>query len=241
MNIIGLDISPTSSGLVKFILDEEMNMLEIKKLGFYAYEIPKKKKFEIPNFKDIISYNKNDYDFFNRTIMMTEHIFEFIKDVDYAAIEDYSYGSTNSSHFSDIAEFCSQIKFQLLRQGTKLRLIEPLTLKMYATDNGKSQKPEMYDAFIELNEPKCYIDDLPKIKVHTKGKNKGKREKSGQSPLSDIVDAFWLAHVLYNELRIKKGIKSLSDLTPNQCHILSRKTKLNQIPIYEKEFIEKKI
>lgn len=239
MNIIGLDISPTSSGLVKFILDEEMNILEIKKLGFYAYEIPKKKKFEIPNFKDIISYNKNDYDFFNRTIMMTEHIFEFIKDVDYACMESYAYGA--KGNITEIAEFTSQIKFQLLRQGTKLRLIEPLTLKMYATDNGKSQKPEMYDAFIELNEPKCYIDDLPKIKVHTKGKNKGKREKSGQSPLSDTVDAFWLVHVLYNELRIKKGIKSLSDLTPNQCHILSRKTKLNQIPIYEKEFIEKKI
>jgi hypothetical protein len=154
-------------------------------------------------------------------------------------MESYAYAA--SGNITEIAEITSQIKFQLIRQGTKLRLIEPMTLKMYATDDGHSHKPEMFDAFINHDGKKCDISDLPEIPTHKKGKFVGLRDKDGISPLSDIVDSFWLCELLHEELQIRKGIKTLSDLIPNHKHILSRKTPANKIPIYQKDFIQKNV
>lgn len=53
-----------------------MKILDIQKLGFCAYTVPKKKEFKVPEYKDIISYEKEKYDFFNRTIMMDEYILQ---------------------------------------------------------------------------------------------------------------------------------------------------------------------
>jgi hypothetical protein len=239
MKICGIDASPHSTGLVKFTLDSDLNILEIERLGFFGYTEPKKKKdWVIPSFKNIISYDEAKYDFYNRTIMMMEHIWPFIADCEYVCQENY--GMAGQGLVFQIADFSSQIKFQALRNSSKLRLIEPLTLKMFATNSGKAQKPEMFDAFVsDSNSHLLVLSDLPQIKVHQKGQFAGLRNKDGISPLSDIVDSFWLGILLIEELQIRKGTKQLSDLVPHHAHILSRKTKANPIPIYQKAFIEK--
>ena len=238
MKIVGIDASPHSTGLVKMELDDNLEVVEITKLGFYGYTEPvKTKNWTIPTFENIISYDEDKYDFFNRTIMMMEHICQFINDCEYAAFEDYSLFGSGLTF--QLAEFCSQIKFEAIRNGTKVRLIEPLTLKMFATNSGKAHKPEMFDAFV--NEATSLdLSYLPQIQVHKKGKNAGNRNVNGISPLSDIIDAFWLCELLKEELQIRKGTKQLSDLVPHHTHILSRKTKANKIPIYQKDFIELK-
>lgn len=239
MKIIGIDASPHSTGLVKFTLDEDLNILEIERLGFFGYTEPKKKKnWTVPSFQNIISYDEEKYDFYNRTIMMMEHIWPFIEDCEYVCQEAYSLFS--SGLLDQIFDFSSQIKFQALRNGSKLRLIEPLTLKMFATNSGKAQKPEMYDAFVsDPNSHLLDLSDLPQIPVHQKGQFAGLRNKNGVSPLSDAVDAFFLGILLIEELRIRKGTKQLKDLVPHHSHILSRKTKANPTPIYQKDFINK--
>lgn len=239
MKVVGIDASPHSTGLVKFTLDEDLNILEIERLGFFGYKEPKKtKNWSIPTFKNIVSYDEEKYDFYNRTIMMMEHIWPFIEDCEYVCEEDYSlYGS---GLLNQIFDFSSQIKFQALRNGSKLRLIEPLTLKMFAANSGKAQKPEMFDAFVsDSNSHMLDLSDLPQIPIHSRGQFAGLRNKNGSSPLSDIVDAFFLGILLVEELRIRKGTKQLSDLVPHRSHILSRKTKANPTPIYKKDFIEK--
>jgi hypothetical protein len=224
---------------VKFTLDENLNILEIERLGFFGYTTPKNtKNWTVPSFKNIVSYDEDKYDFFNRTIMMMEHIWPFIEDCEYAAFEDYSLFGSGLTF--QLAEFCSQIKFEAIRNGSNVRLIEPLTLKMFATNSGKAQKPEMFDAFVsDSNSHMLDLSDLPQIKVHGKGQFAGLRNKDGISPLSDCVDAFWLGILLVEELRIRKGTKQLSDLVPHHSHILSRKTKANPTPIYKKDFIKK--
>jgi len=233
------DLSPTSSGFVKYILDENLEIVEIKKLGFVGYTVPKKKKPKVPEFRDIVAYDEDKYDFFNRTIMMTEYIFEFIKDCEYFILEDYSmYGN---GLMTQLAEFCSQIKFQLLRQGTKVRLISPLQLKQFATGKGNSEKPAMYDAFISKGfSEKLYIKDLPEIPVHKRGKFVGLRDKKGHSPISDIVDSAHLCDLLYKELLVRKGARQLNDLTPIEQHVLTHTTKTNKIPLIKQDFIEKR-
>lgn len=236
--IIGAgDLSPSSPGFVKFILDDNLNIVETKKLGFVGYTVPKKKKFEIPNYKDIIAYDEDKYDFFNRTMMMQPYIFDFIKDCEYFILEDYAL--FGQGLIFQLAEYCSVVKFFLLNNGCKLRLITPLQLKQYATNNGHAQKPEMYDGFISKGYDKILdISDLPKIPVHKKGKFVGLRDKDGCSPLSDVVDSTHLCDLLYKELLIKKGVKQLSDLAPIEQHVLTHTTKNNKIPLIKRDFIE---
>lgn len=240
MIIAGLDLSPTSSGLVKFILDENLEIVDIKKLGFCAYEIPKKKSFTVPNYKDIISYDKSKYDFYNRTIMMTEHIFEFIKDVDYAIIEDYSFGSTSSGNFTDISEMCSQVKFQLIRQGTKIRLVSPLQVKQFA-GSGNNQKPEMEDAFLKLDCKKIDVSEFPEIPTYSRGKFVGLKHPQGISPRSDLIDSFFMVMILHKELLVRNQKVSLESLDKNHSHVLTHTTKNNKVPLIRRDFIQKNV
>lgn len=240
MNILGADLSPTSSGLVKFILDENLEIVDIKKLGFCAYEVPKKKAFTVPNYKDIISYDKSKYDFYNRTIMMTEHIFQFIKDVDYAIIEDYSFGSTSSGNFTDISEMCSQVKFQLLRQGTKIRLVSPLQVKQFA-GSGNNQKPEMEESFLKLDCQKIDVSELPEIPIYSRGKFVGLKHPNGISPRSDLIDSFFMVMILHKELLVRNQKVSLEGLDKNHSHVLTHTTKNNKIPLIRRDFIQKNV
>lgn len=238
MNIIGIDASPKSTGLVKFVIDDKFEIIEMKYLGFCGYDEPKKKKdWEPPKFPGIVSYI-HELDFFNRSLMMMEHISDFIKDCEYAAIENYAFGANGA--LCEISEFCSLIKFQLFRNGTKIRLISPLQNKQFATGSGKAEKPDMLNAFI--NDPfygKLDISQLPKIPVFSKGKNKGLPYSKGVSPTSDIVDAAWLCHVLYDELRIRFGTVQLDGLNEQHKHVLTHTTKKTKLPLYKQEFVFK--
>jgi hypothetical protein len=239
MIILGADLSPTSSGFVKFILDENLEIIDIKKLGFCSYSSTDdkgkpKKKVNIPNYKDIISYDKSKYDFFNRTLMMTEHIFEFIKDVDYAIIEDYAF--SGNGDITQLAEFCSQVKFQLIRQGTKVRLISPTQTKQFA-GRYDNHKPEMYDYFTSIN--LFDISDLPIIPTHIRGKFVGLRDKDGISPTTDICDSGIMCLLLHKELLVRNEKESLESLDKNHSHVLTHTTKNNKIPLIRRDFIQK--
>jgi hypothetical protein len=245
MFIAGLDCSPTSTGIVRFELDENFEIIDMRKLGFIAYSSiddkgKQKKKVNIPNYKDIISYDKSKYDFYQRTLMMHSHIFPFISACEYACFENYSFGSVMKGNITEIAEFCSTLKFFLLNQGTKIRLISPTQNKQFLFGKGNAEKPNMLESFLEnttLN--KLYISDLPKIPIHTRGKFAGLPNRSGISPTSDIVDASALVLVLYTELLIKKGIKQLDELIPIHKHVLTHTTKTTPEPLYKSEFIQR--
>lgn len=241
MIIAGLDLSPTSSGIVKFILDENFEILEIKRLGFYGYKHLKRKTFEIPRFKDIISYDEDQYEFYNSTIMMHEHIFEFLKDCDYVAQENFAFNAMGN--LTAISEFSGAIKFFLLKNGCKIRLLSPTQNKQMATGSGAHwiHKPEMEDAFNKLEMKKFYVDDLPEIPVHKKGKNVGLRDKDGISPRSDLIDAYFLAYALYNELLIRNNIKKLEELPEAVQKVLTHTTPSNKIPLIKQDFIEKRL
>ena len=191
----------------------------------------KKKDGEVPSFKNIVSYDEDKYDFYNRTIMMMDHIWPFISDCEYAAFEGYAFGANGD--LCQIAEFASQIKFQIIRNGTKLRLYSPLQIKQSAGD-GKFKKPEMETAFHNLQLTNFNIADLPKIPTHSRGKNIGQKNISGISPTSDIIDSFFICRLLYNELLLREN-KKIPDTIEK---ILKNKTKNNKIPLYQQGFIK---
>jgi hypothetical protein len=226
MIIAGLDCSTTSTGCVKFILDDKFNIIDKKKLGFK--EISEKSK---EHYEDIVTYKASDFkNFYQKQRFMLKPILDFCEDVDVVAWEDYAFSA--KGNITMLAEFCGNIKSRLFEQGKGLRFYDPQSIKLYA-GKGNAKKPDMFDYYI-TDESKFDLSYLPAIPVHKKGKNAGERDKNGISPLSDIVDAFFICSLLRTELKMKNGI--LDDKEERQ-NIIKRTTKKTKVALLAQPFI----
>lgn len=218
MIIVGLDLSMNGSGLVKLTLDDN---LEVIKAECEAFCSVKKHSSDIVHL-----FKKKDYD--NRqsiNIWMRDKILKFVKDADYAAIEDYAFGAKGAVF--DIGEFVGYIKMNLFEKKIPFRLYDPNSIKKYGTGKGNADKITMYDKFMDYNETKIDIKAMP---VPNKG--------SGVTPTSDVVDAFWIAKLLQLELQLRKGFKTLQGLSEDDISIFNRVTKARPESILSTDFIK---
>lgn len=103
-------------------------------------------------------------------------------------IEDYSYGSKGKVFH--IAENCGLLKYLLWKEGYKYTTVAPTVVKKYATGKGNADKQKMYEAFYENTQ-------LDLISVFS---------KTGRltSPVTDIVDAYYLTCYLHDSIIEKK-------------------------------------
>lgn len=223
MIICGIDVSPTSTGITKFQVDDNLNVIDKSFLGFS--ELKKKNSLINPN---ITLYPKFE-DYIERELWMVPKIFDFISSSDYVAIESYAYGG--NGNITMIAEFTGLLKSKIYDAGIKMRFYDPQTIKFFATDSGKAQKPAMYNSFIELHdEDKIDLTELPTVT---------EKKTNGVSPTSDLIDSWFIAKILLTELRLRKGLVSLSDLPEQTIKIFNRVTKANPTNILATEFFHK--
>jgi hypothetical protein len=92
-------------------------------------------------------------------------------------IEDYAMGSKGKVFH--IAENCGLLKYKLWREGFKFNTIPPSALKKFATGKGNSDKDAMHKQFVFDTGIDLMFDMMPKA-------------KNCASPVSDVVDAFYL-------------------------------------------------
>ena len=102
----------------------------------------------------------------------------------YILIEDYSFGS--KGRVFNLAENCGLMKYFLYRDGYKFFTIPPTVIKKYATGKGNADKQKMYDAFYALTQ-------IDLISVFSKNNKLA-------SPVTDIVDAFYLTHYMQDSI-----------------------------------------
>lgn len=232
MKIAGLDVSPTSTGCVKFELDDQFNIVKIEKMGFK--EVSKTSK---ESYTDVHIYREHQFlTFYHRLSFMLPKIEAFLIDVDYVSLEEYAFAATGK--ITMLAELCGNIKYRLFETGKKIRFYDPQTVKIFATGKGNAKKPDMYDGYLTVP----YKEDLsylPQIKVHTRGKNAGLRNKDGISPLSDIVDAFFICDILRHELGLKALVMSLNTVSSECKRIMTRTTKATKVDLLHQPFIHK--
>jgi Holliday junction resolvasome RuvABC endonuclease subunit len=98
---------------------------------------------------------------------------KFIDPKEAVYIEDYSFGSKGRTFH--IAENTGLIKYKLWKRGHDITVVPPTVIKKYATGKGNAKKPDMHAAF-----------------QMTIGKNLCVLGKPDASPVSDIVDAYWI-------------------------------------------------
>lgn len=112
--------------------------------------------------------------------------YNLVKNCDCIILEDYSMGSKGKVFH--IAENTAFLKYKLYTNNKKFITLAPTSLKKYATGKGNSDKNIMY-SFYEKEKNNI---DLKKL-FNIKG------EKI-TSPISDIVDSFYLLKYLNNNL-----------------------------------------
>lgn len=151
-----------------------------------VYYLTQKQKFS-GNFDNIngtfFTVPSNQYERYEE---ISTWAYDIVKDCDKIILEDYSMGSRGKVFH--IAENTAFLKYKLYSNRKDFITLAPTSLKKYATGKGNSDKNIMYSFFKkESNTP-----DLKKL-FNTKGENI-------TSPISDIVDSFYLVKYLNNKL-----------------------------------------
>lgn len=219
MLIGAMDYSIASPGLVKFVLDKDLNVEEKYYKGFCQT-----KKFES---KDIVYYNvKKDFNNdLQRKIWLKDQIFDFLNQCDFIALEGYAYGAVGQVF--DIAEGCGITKKALYERGIKLRIYDPPSIKKYATNFGNADKTRMEEDYEKLEDK---IDfNLPLVK-----------DKVSGNPKDNLVDAFFICKLLHLELKIRHGITLLKDLDVKKIEIFNQVSKKNPDNLLTRPFLERK-
>lgn len=214
-----------SSGVFKFHLDENLNVLKREHLGFTDV----KKNACENDLGKIIHYNRKNFSHpMEKDIWMKEQIIDFVHDSEYAACEDFSYASTGKVF--EIGAFVGSIKYALFEEGIKIRLYPPTSIKSFFCNFGNGTKLMMYEAFKELK-----INDLDYLNYLGVD-----MDEKGKSPLSDLVDAYAIGTVLLTELKLRRGLIQMKDLTEKQIMIFNKVQKKSKTNILAEDFIERK-
>jgi len=216
MIICGIDYSVNSPAITKLILDENLDIIDSDYLGFTSVKSKANKHIKYYHSKNTFKWK------IEQMIWMRDEIFEFIKDVDYAAIEDYALRALGKVF--NISEATGMTLTKLFENNIPYRKYDPNSIKMHFTDNGAAKKNLMCIHYLkkehQLKEFKFNLDNI-------------------SSPVEDVVDSYAVGTLLQLELKLRKGIIKLRSLTEKQIQIFNRCTKSNPTNILARDFVFK--
>lgn len=115
-------------------------------------------------------------------------VINIVKDLEpdtHIMIEDYSFGS--KGRVFNLAENCGIMKYLLYKGNYRFHTVPPTVVKKFATGKGNSNKDAMYEAFIKETNFDLISILTPKSKLVG-------------NPVSDIVDAWYLAKYMLTKL-----------------------------------------
>jgi Holliday junction resolvasome RuvABC endonuclease subunit len=150
----------------------------------------------------------------------------------YFSIEGFAYASQSTS-ICQIAELTGYIKQAIFEGGGYIRIHDPLSVKLFATNEGNCLKKDV------VNEALKHFD-IPEGLIKKKiVKKKGEKVEEYNGPGTDIADAYFLARMLWMELEVRAGRILLSDLSEGQRRIFLRTSKHYPENLLSRSFIHK--
>lgn len=241
MKIFGLDISLDHSGIV--ILDVNGKVID------YRYLTTTKKMADVdPDHSIFLSKRgENESKDVFRLRRMNEipkvlvkwysNFFHKKNPSAYYSVEGYSYRSQSTS-ICQIAELTGYLKLLLFKGGGKIRIHAPTTVKQFATCKGNASKKDVVvSALSNFDIPEGLIQ---RKMIKKKGKTKLPPEswwEDYDGPVTDIADAYFLARMLYTELKLRSGEITLDKLSENERSQFLRVTKMYPVNILARPFI----
>jgi len=150
----------------------------------------------------------------------------------FMSLEGYAYNSVDKYFY--IAEFIGVLKDTLFGGGHNLRIHSPTAVKVFATNNGLCFKKDM------VLEAERLGFDVPRklIRVTTK-KRKGKELEEYDGVGTDLADAFFLARMLWLELKVRSGEIELEELLEPERRIFLRTSKEYPVNLLDRPFIHR--
>ena len=209
MKIVGIDYSMNSPGVVRFYLNDNLDLIKADYLGFTQV----KKNEKLPN---ILYYKKDKFvNNIEKFIWINDNIHNFLLNDysyfqdNYIALEGYAYGAKGKVF--EIGEATGELKKRIWENKIPLRIYDPTSIKMYITGLGNADKELM---------KKHYKGIIPIENIN-----------------EDIIDAYHITSLLQMELKIRKGIIKTQDLLEHQIKVFNRCTKSHPENILVENFI----
>jgi Holliday junction resolvasome RuvABC endonuclease subunit len=152
---------------------------------------------------------------------------------DYVGIEDYALREEQGAH--QLGEIGGIARLMCHLLPTRLRLHDPMTVKMFGAWDGSCSKEYMRQLCIKRwNLQEFEECDQPLSKPNKRVTN----PKPNYQTSGDLVDAYTVAKMVWAEVQIRMGTKTLADLeNDKERRVFLRVTKTYAVNLLEREWI----
>lgn len=220
MKICGLDLSINSPGVFVLDLDDQLNVVGE---GFRGFSTVQK------NVNDNVTLMPKKFnDGLEKDLWVAERVVGHVSGCDFVAIEGPAYGA--KGRLFEIGQAAGSVKYPLYKLGCSIRIIDPMSLKLFALGDGGANKLDVYNQFIQHKG----VEYFERMKLPVVNK------EDGVSPTSDIIDAYWLVQILLLELKLRRGAVHLKDYPENVVRVFNRVTKHYPSNILDTDFLRRK-
>jgi hypothetical protein len=149
----------------------------------------------------------------------------------YLVVEDYALDVSQGSHY--MGEIGGIIRILGWFRGFRIRLHDPVTLKMWTAHNGLADKPMMEAAVKERFGLDFSRFNPPPPKPNARVAN----PKQNRTTSEDLADAAALAHLGWQEVQLRAGQVLLRDLHAKEVQVYNRMTKARPVPLLDRDWI----
>ncbi len=132
-----------------------------------------------------------------------------LSEAEYAGIEGYAFAAISNSSYQ-YGELGGLARMTLTRNRAKLRVHDPLSVKMWATGRGNANADDVLAAVPE---------DFRELWLSIENGLKG------QQVAEDLAAAYWVAHLVMTEQRLRTGQNALADFEEKRVRVFTRVTK----------------
>jgi Holliday junction resolvasome RuvABC endonuclease subunit len=150
---------------------------------------------------------------------------------EFIGLEDYAIRAEQGAHY--LGEAGGQARLLCYEKGSKLRLHDPTSVKMYAAHDGTCQK----DAVQRAVERRWGVDFSSVDQPSKKPTEKNPNPKSNRQTSEDLADAYAIAMLVWTEVQLRLGVIALSELPEKEIRVFNRITKTYPINLLDREWI----
>ncbi len=229
VKVLGCDISLNHGGIVELVDGKLSNFWYYTDLAGSAGK--SKCGTRMPTWSDIKDRQTKQM----ARLAWIEHYLDkrvFMKSLpQYVGIEDYALDAKHGAHYQ--GEVGGIARILAWFRGFQMRLHDPISLKMYAAHNGTADKDAVEQAVLSRWELNFGVLNQPQAPP----RKDGKIPKPNRQTSQDLCDAYALAHLIWLEVRLRRGEVLLKDLHQKEVQIFNRVTKSYPVSLLDREWI----
>lgn len=208
---LGLDLSLTGTGAVH--LDSEGRVLDVLAWSTSDREVERAKSAKRPYSLELHRSREVEQGDAHASWLRTAAVSDTIRRwLDrhapagtHVAIEDHAYGVRTNAVYR-LGHLHGLVRYSVNSLGLPFLLVEPTTVKFFATGKGRAEKEDMIAA------TRLFNIDLSDF---------------GASTRHNVADAFWLAHIIRTWHGLREKQVFLEDLPAHQARVFAPRKNLD--------------